>query len=364
MVKNMKIVVACDSFKESMSALQACKAIQRGIHKVDSSIDVECIPMADGGEGTSKVLNEFYKGNKIICNALDAYGREIEAYYFRKEDLAIIEMACVCGLEQIETVMRHPLQSSSYGLGQVIFHAIDHGCKTLLIGLGGSATNDGGLGMLGALGSHFYDEDHKELEPIIKNIPLIESVSLCSYPDVQIQVACDVTNPYCGLQGATYTFGKQKGATKEELGLLESYLCHLNTILNIHNHPRTGAAGGTSGALYAIGAQLCSGIELVMKHTQFEKRIMDCDYCFTGEGSFDEQSLNGKTISGIASICKKHAIPLIVCAGKVKLNSCIEKGILACFSILNEISSLENALKEGEKNLEKTSENIMRLLLR
>ena len=360
----MKIVVACDSFKESMSALQACKAIQRGIHKVNSSIDVECIPMADGGEGTSKVLNEFYQGKKVTCQALDAYGREIEAYYFRKEDLAIIEMACVCGLEQIETVMRHPLQSSSYGLGQVIFHAIDHGCKTLLIGLGGSATNDGGLGMLGALGSHFYDEDHKELEPIIKNIPLIESVSLCSYPDVQIQVACDVTNPYCGLQGATYTFGKQKGATKEELGLLESYLCHLNTILNIHNHPRTGAAGGTSGALYAIGAQLCSGIELVMKHTQFEKRIMDCDYCFTGEGSFDEQSLNGKTISGIASICKKHAIPLIVCAGKVKLNSCIEKGIVACFSILNEITSLENALKEGEKNLEKTSENIMRLLLR
>ncbi|MGN1277278.1 MAG: glycerate kinase [Floccifex sp.] len=360
----MKIVVACDSFKESMSALQACKAIERGIHSMDSNIEVVCIPMSDGGEGSALVLNETLKGEKIYIEAHNAYLEKIETYYYRKEDVALIEMALVCGLEMIPIEKRHSIHSSSYGMGEVMKHAIEHGCTSLIIGLGGSATNDGGIGMLASLGCQFFDEQGKELEPVISNILKMKTIHWTSFPGISIQVACDVQNPYCGIHGATYTFGKQKGATQKELEYLETCLTHLNSLLKIHNAPCTGAAGGTSGALYALGAKLCSGIELVIQQTGFEQALMDADYCFTGEGSIDFQTKNGKTIAGIASMCKKHKIPLIAFAGRIThdISELYEMGLTSCFSITNEAKSLQDALKDGEICLEKTVENVIRLL--
>ena len=360
----MKVVICPDSFKESMSSIEAADAIERGVLKADKNIKTVKIPLADGGEGTSTVLNEIYKGRKVTLKAHDAYMRLRDTYYYRKDNTAIIELAAVCGLEMIEKDLRHPLYSSSYGFGEVIMHAINSGCDNILLGLGGSACNDGGIGMLSAMGTRFYDSKHNELSAMIANIDMIDSYKLKKYPDIKFKAACDVKNPYTGKQGATYVFGPQKGADKQELDILENKLKHLDSLFHLSEIESTGAAGGTSGALYLLGTKLISGIELILSESGIEKELMDADLCISGEGSIDAQSSNGKTISGIAALCKKHDIPLICFGGRTdkNLDSLYCAGVSAVFSICDRPKSLEEALKEGPFYLEDTVYNVMRLI--
>ena len=361
----MKILICSDSFKESMSSISACEAIARGLKKADNLIDTYIIPMADGGEGTSDVLNRLYQGKKIFVDAHDAYGRACKAYYYKKDHTAIIELAAVCGLEMIEKELRHPLNSSSYGMGEVILHAINAGCNNILIGLGGSACNDGGIGMLEALGTKFYDKDNNLIKASIANIEQIARVDIKKYPEINFKVACDVTNPNIGPNGATYVFGPQKGANKEELAILENKLCHLDTLFHLSNIASTGAAGGCSGALYLIDGKLISGIDMILNESGIDEKLKEVDLCISGEGSIDEQSVNGKTISGIAKRCKKYNVPLICLAGALKgnLSPLYEIGVSSLFSITDRPKSLNEALLEGEQALENCSENIARTIL-
>lgn len=360
----MKILICTDSFKESMTSIEAATAIEKGIKKVMPLANCKIIPMADGGEGTSAVLNSIYKGKKVLLEAHDAYGRLCTTYYYRKDNTAIIEIAAISGLEMIPMELRHPLNSSSYGLGELMMHAINAGCTSLLIGLGGSACNDGGIGMLKALGTKFYDNNNNLLDVNISNIELINKVELKKYPDINIEVACDVNNPYTGKNGATYTFGRQKGASDKELEILESKLIHLDSLFNISNTKGTGAAGGTSGALYLVGGKLISGIDMILDKFKIDDELVDTDLCISGEGSIDSQSINGKTISGIAKRCKKHNVPLICFGGKIKgdMTSLYEAGVSAVFSINDRPKTLEEALKEGETALENCTENVLRII--
>ena len=359
----MKILICTDSFKESMTSIEACKAIEEGIKKVSTQIETQIIPMADGGEGTSTVLNRIYQGEKVFTKAHDAYNRDCLSYYYRKDNTAIIEIAAVSGLEMIPLELRHPLNSTSYGMGEVMMDAINHGCNNLLIGLGGSACNDGGIGMLEALGSKFYDLDGNIIRASIENIERIHRVELKKFPDISIKVACDVTNPYIGKKGATYVFGPQKGATKEDLDILETKLSHLDHLFKLKDIEATGAAGGCSGALLLIGGKLESGIDMILNESCIDEKLKNCDLCISGEGSIDEQSINGKTISGIAKRCKRYNVPLICLAGRLKgdLSSLYEIGVTAAFSINDRPKTLEEALKEGKEALSRSTENIIRL---
>lgn len=360
----MKVVICPDSFKESLSSIEVCEAIEKGILKADKNISTVKIPLADGGEGTSGVLNSIYKGTKITLKAHDAYLRETDTYYYRKDNTAIIELAAVCGLEMIEKELRHPLNSSSYGFGEVIMHAINSGCDNILMGLGGSACNDGGIGMLEALGTRFFDFNHNEIKANIASIEKISYFELKKYPDIKFKAACDVKNPYIGPMGASYVFGPQKGATIEELDILEHKLQHLDSLFHLGKIESTGAAGGTSGALYLLNTELVSGIELILKESGLEKELQDADLCISGEGSIDSQSINGKTISGVASLCKKYKVPLICFGGRIAsdLDSLYKAGVSAVFSICDRPKSLDEALKDGSFCLENTVYNVIKLV--
>lgn len=373
-----KIVVAPDSFKESMSSMEACYEISQGlISGFKRPIEIITIPMADGGEGTCEVLMKAKKAKRIECEAQDAYQNKIKTYYGYNEEtkIAIIETALICGLESVPVDRRNPINASSYGVGEVINNAVLKGAKKIIIGLGGSATNDGGLGMLTSLGAKFYNNQKEEIAVTLKNINEIHKMDITNIErklnGIELIVASDVENVYIGNNGATYTFGRQKGATVNQIEFLEKCLVHIHNIvenqfrINLSKVPKTGAAGGMAGALYLIGAELVSGIDLVLKETVFIYEIQTADLIITGEGSIDSQTIHGKTISGIAKIAKQYNIPVIALGGRVTsdIDELYNIGVSSVFSITNEAKSLDKALNDGKYCLRETAKNLAKLLV-
>ncbi|NLT95326.1 MAG: glycerate kinase [Clostridia bacterium] len=372
-----KIVIAPDSFKGSMSAMEVCDAVEKGIRAVLPTAAIVKVPMADGGEGTVETLVKATNGKIVKINVLDPLGNEVESKFGILGDgrTAVIEMALASGLTMVPLEKRNPLVTTTYGTGQLIKGALDYGCREFIIGIGGSATNDGGVGMAQALGVKFLDKNGQEIGFGGGSLRDLEHIDLGSIDprikESNFKVACDVDNPLCGPKGASYVFGPQKGATPEMVKILDENLLHLAEVINrdvgvkVENEPGAGAAGGLGAGLMAFcNARLKRGVELVIEATGLEEKIKGADLVITGEGQMDFQTAHGKTPYGVAQVAKKYNIPVVALVGSIGsgVDILYEKGIDAVFSITQGPMSLEECMKNGNLLLEKTAGNIMRLL--
>lgn len=377
-MKKENILIAPDSFKETMSAQEVCSSIKSAFQKVYPRANFYTVPLADGGEGTVDVLVNATKGRIIKTKVLDPLKREIESFYGILGDnkTAIIEMASASGLELLTQNEKNPMNTSSYGFGQLINHALNNGVKDFVLGLGGSATNDCGIGMLQALGVVFYDKE-KNILPLVsgRDLEIIDSLdtSILSekFKDINIEVACDVKNPLCGLDGASFVFGKQKGANENIIKTLDSYisnfadLCESTLSKETRDIEGCGAAGGLGFALITfLNAKLKSGIDIVMDKAGLEQIIQKVDLVITGEGKIDSQTINGKTPIGVAKLAKKYDKKVIAIAGCVSNDYEIvfDYGIDAVFDITPISMDFETIKKESKRNLELTAFNIAKCL--
>lgn len=376
----MKFILAPDSFKECMTAHQATLAMEAGLRRVFPTAEIIAIPMADGGEGTVDALTTITQGQLIEHSVTDPLGRPIQASFGLSADrsTAFIEVAAASGLPLLSPAERNPLIASSYGTGQQILAALDYGVSKLVIGLGGSATNDGGQGIAAALGATFYDRDERQIFPqggaALTAIHRVD-LSHCDprLQQVEITLASDVTNTLTGKQGASAIFGPQKGATPEMVEQLDNALANYGRCLELVSGkevttlPGSGAAGGIGATLLALSqATLQPGIELVMQYANFEQALVGADAVLTGEGAIDNQTLYGKTPYGVAKAVRtvSRQIPVIALAGKVAsdIDALYQHGFTAIFAINPQAQSLAEALATGPQNLTQTVENVARLL--
>lgn len=371
------IVLAPDSFKESMTAQEACAAMERGIRKADP--DITCIraPMADGGEGTMQALVDGTGGTVYSAKVTGPLGHEVNASYGITGDglTGVLEMASASGLELVPPAQRNPLLTTTYGTGQLIKACLDHGVDRLLIGIGGSATNDGGAGMVQALGGRLLDERGREIGRgggALAGLHVIDLTGLDPrLKRARVDVACDVVNPLCGENGASRVFGPQKGAGPEAAAQLDDGLRHYAAVIkaqlgrDIADVPGSGAAGGLGAGLMAfLGGRLNSGAGLVVEYTRLEEKIRRADMVWTGEGRIDAQTRYGKTPLGVAEAAKRHGRPVVAFAGMIGQGAeeLYSHGIDAMFSIVPGAMALEEALTMGPVFLEQAAENAARLL--
>lgn len=373
----MKIVIAPDSFKESMSALEVATAIQAGLVKIWPDATYVLMPMADGGEGTVQALVDCTNGSLKYVNVTDPLGNRVNAYYGLnlEQDTAFIEMAQASGLELVPKELRNPYYTSTFGTGELIKAALDQGVGKLLIGIGGSATNDAGAGMLKALGVRLLDKNNNELDQgglALQNLAHIDLTHLDPrLKSCEIIVACDVDNPLCGKYGASAIFGAQKGASIEMIEVLDNALNNFAKVIkqdlgiNIIDIAGAGAAGGLGAALFGVlNAKLSSGIQMMITATGLTDACINADFVFTGEGRIDFQTAHGKTPVGVASVAHRHGAKTIVLVGSIGAGyeAVFEHHIDAVFSILSKPCKLDEALANGADNLTRTAENIARLL--
>lgn len=377
MKKDFTIVLAPDSFKESMSAKEACEAMERGIKKVNDNIKCIHVPMADGGEGTMQSLVDGTNGKIYSIKVVGPIGNKVEAQYgiLGDGEIGVIEMASASGIQLVPLEQRNPLITTTYGTGQLIKACLDHGVKKLLIGIGGSATNDGGAGVIQALGGKLLDKQGNELGFGGGELGKLHTIDLTNFDSrlklVKVEVACDVNNPLCGKKGASNVYGPQKGATKDMIGILDGNLKHYADIIkkqlrkDVLNESGAGAAGGLGAGLMAfLNGTLKKGIEMVIEYSGLEEKVKNADMVWTGEGSIDFQTQYGKTPLGVATIAKKYNKPVIALAGRVGEGTDVlyNMGINSIFGIMRGVASLEEALTKGQENIEKTSGNIIRLM--
>lgn len=377
MKKNLVIVLAPDSFKESMTAKEVCEAMERGIRTANSQIRCIHVPMADGGEGTMQSLVDATGGRVYSKEVVGPLGNNVVAEYgiLGNGEIGVIEMASASGIHLVDSEKRNPLITTTFGTGQLIKACLDKGVKKLLIGIGGSATNDGGAGFIQALGGRLLDENGDDLSYGGGALAKLHTIDLSNLDDrlkyVSVEVACDVNNPLCGKEGASYVFGPQKGATREMIEILDQNLSHYAEVIkeqlgkDVISKAGAGAAGGLGAGLMAfLDVKLKSGIEMVIEYANLEEKVRDADMVWTGEGSIDFQTQYGKTPLGVAMIAKKYNKPVIALAGRVgnDIDVLYDKGIDAIFGIMRGVTSIEEALVKGPENVEKTSENIIRLL--
>ena len=371
-------VLAPDSFKESMSAKIACEAMERGIRKVLPDAKVVQVPMADGGEGTVDALVDGSGGTSVEVTVSGPIPTEKVRTYFgllADKQTAVIEMAKANGIELLSEEKRNPLITSTYGTGQMIKAALDQGVKKIIIGIGGSVTNDGGAGMAQALGVRLLDKENNDLAAgggALSRLAKIDMTTIdARLADTEVVIASDVTNPLTGPNGASVIFGPQKGATPEMVEELDKNLAHYAEIIkkdlaiDIAKQAGAGAAGGLgAGLLVFAGASMHSGVDLVIELTNLEEEIAHADYVFTGEGGMDFQTKFGKAPYGVAKLAKKYNKPVFACAGYIgeQVEVLYAEGMTAIFGILDKAGSLDAALKSGERNLERTVENIVRVL--
>ena len=375
-MKPLTFLLAPDSFKESMTAKEVCIAMEKGIKKVVPDAVCVHVPMADGGEGTMQALVDATGGKVYSTIVNDPLGNEVEAQYgiLGSGDVGILEMASASGIHLVPKQNRNPMITSTFGTGQLIKAVLKHPIKKLLIGIGGSATNDGGAGMAQALGIRLLDISGNEIGPGGGELGKIHSIDTSNFilnnSIIEIEVACDVTNPLFGEKGASNTFGRQKGATNEMVEILDDNLKHyslkIKEFLNkdVALIEGAGAAGGLGAGLMAfLHAKLKKGIEMVVNYTELEQKMHIADFVLTGEGSIDHQTQYGKTPFGVAQMAKNLNIPVIALAGKVgDVNDLYNKGFDAIFCIQSGACSLEDAFENGKRNIELTTQSIVRLL--
>ena len=412
----MKILIAIDSFKGSLSSKEAGEAIKSGILRVIPNAEVLISPLADGGEGTVETLVEALGGSLETVRVKGPLFQEVEAHYgilteleksqaeiesnthretltkiyskthsdtypktkFSPKDgkLAVMEMSQASGITLLSPEKRNPLKTGSYGVGQMILDAYHKGCRRFLIGIGGSATNDGGIGMLTALGFRFTKEDGEEILPIGEGLKDLVKIENSSVPEgllqCSFQIACDVENPLYGENGSSLIYGFQKGGNKEMLSQMDLWMKHYSELVKEYNPaanpeaPGSGAAGGLSFAFRSfLQGELKSGVSLILEETKLSEKMQGADLVITGEGRLDEQSAMGKAPIGVAKLAKEQGIPVIAFAGAVTegAKACNQVGIDAYFPILRGISTLEEAMEKenARRNLEDTVEQVIRL---
>lgn len=372
----MKIVIAPDSFKESLTAREVAESIKQGFSRYFPTAQYCCIPMADGGEGTVTSLVDATKGELISTQVCGPLGKQVTANWGILGDgsTAVIEMAQASGLYLVPTHLRNPTLTTSYGTGELINTALNKGVKKIILGLGGSATNDAGAGMMQALGLGLKDKFGTSLPFGGAALAQLHSIDITQLnpklKDIEIEIACDVINPLCGESGASAIFGPQKGATEDDIRLLDSALSHFGTYLEKFTQRQlmdiagSGAAGGLALPLLALtSATLSPGIQLVANAVELEKQLIDADLVITGEGRMDSQSAQGKTPIGVAKLAKKYHLPVIALVGGYLPDYDVvhQHGIDAVFSIVPGISTLAEALKNAPKNLNETAYNVARL---
>ncbi|MEC9451110.1 MAG: glycerate kinase [Chloroflexota bacterium] len=357
----MKIIIAPQSFKGSLTANEATECISEAVTDIFPDSELVKLPIADGGDGTLETLVETSKGKIIRSEVLDPLGNLVFAEWGLIEGIAIIEMARSSGLALINPEKLDPMNSTSFGTGQLILEALNSGVKKIILGIGGSATNDCGVGAAKALGIRFFKDDGSEIENNVEDFINIKNINMESINakinDVDIEVACDVTNTLCGKEGASYIYGPQKGANKEQIEILDNSLLHLSNIIkkdigkDVLNIKGAGAAGGMGAGMVAFcSATLRPGVDIIFDTLGVEKKIMGADLIITGEGQFDISSTYNKAPTAIAKLGLKHDIPCIGISGSFgegfeKLD---EFGILSKSTLINKISDLETNIKQAK----------------
>ena len=373
----MKIVIAPDSYKESLSALEVATAIENGFRDIFPTAEYVKLPVADGGEGTVEAMVAATGGRIVPVDVTGPLGERVDGFYGLSgdEQSAFIEMAAASGLERVAPSKRNPLITTSWGTGELIRHALDAGVKHIIIGIGGSATNDGGAGMVQALGAKLLDAHG---QPVgqgggeLANLARIDVSELDRrLADCRIEVACDVTNPLTGEEGASAIFGPQKGATPEMIVTLDNALEHYAQVIardldiDVLHLAGGGAAGGMGAALYAFcSAQLRQGIVIVTDALHLDEQVADADLVITGEGRIDSQTIHGKVPVGVARVAKRYNKPVIGIAGSLTADVGVvhDHGIDAVFSVIYTICSLEDALENASENVRMAARNIAAVL--
>ena len=375
----MKVVVAIDSLKGSLSSIEAGMAIRDGVLAAKSDAEVIVKPLADGGEGTTDALIEGMNGKRIDLTVTGPMGTPVNAYYGYLADsrTAVMEMASAAGITLVPAAEKNPLLATSFGVGEVMNDALQKGCRNFIIGIGGSATNDGGIGMLKALGVRFLDENGEDAGEGGQALAKVTQIDVSGLnpllKECHIQVACDVNNPLCGENGSTYVYGPQKGVTEDMKKPLDEDMAHFAMVTSetlgndYHDTPGAGAAGGLGFAFLSyIGATLTPGIELILDAVRLEQELPNADIVVTGEGCLDFQTAMGKAPVGVARLAKKYHAKVIAFAGSVtkEASACNKEGIDAFFPILRSVCTLEEAMDpaNARANLTATVEQVFRLL--
>lgn len=365
----MRILIAPDSFKESLSAKEVALALKSGFSKALPGAEFDLVPIGDGGEGTLDALVENLNLEKRRIRLPHAYTSDGSVTYASDGQTAIFEMAEICGLEQIPKEKRNPLSLTTQGVGELIVHLVQSGIRDIIIGVGGSATNDGGIGMAYGLGYRFYDSEGQSVEPLGANLSLIKRVSSQGKIDLSattIRLITDVDNPLCGLNGATYIFGGQKGLDplqfeRVDQSMKQFYKAFVPDVLQLAG---SGAGGGMAAGLVAFaGAEIKSGIDFVLDCVNFNQRVKSADLVIVGEGRMDRQSLSGKAPVGVAKRTPS-GIPVIAICGSLKddLPDFPVAGISAAFPIIGQVATLDQVLASAKENLYRTGLNIGNLI--
>ncbi|WP_457970540.1 glycerate kinase [Acinetobacter calcoaceticus] len=373
----MKVVIAPDSFKDSLSALGVAQAIAQGWKEVFSDAETILCPMADGGEGTLEAVLEVCKGEWREKTVVGPLGKPVQAKWgwLEQQKIAMIEMAQASGIQLVPPSERDACQSTTFGTGQLILDALDAGAKDIILTVGGSATNDGGTGLLTALGAVLLDANQNVLPDGGLALSNLSKIDLTHF-DPRIQqtrflLAADVTNPLCGPNGASYIFGPQKGATPAQVQLLDRALAHFADVsaqllgFDKRDEAGSGAAGGLGFAAKSyLNAEFKAGVEVVAELNQLASKISNADWVITGEGKFDQQTLNGKTVFGVSRVAKMKNVPVIVIAGTLSegYQALYEHGVTAAFSLTNGPITLEQACEQAAELIFERTIDIARLI--
>ena len=373
----MKVVIAIDSLKGSLSSLEAGRAIEVGLHRAIPAAQAVVKPVADGGEGTTEALVDAFGGELVTLTVTGPYGDPVRAQYgyLPEQRTAVMEMAAASGITL--SSRREPMEATTYGMGELIRDAVMRGCREFIIGIGGSATNDGGIGMLTALGYRFLRQDGTACGVTASALGEVEKIDrtdvLPELAECRFRIACDVNNPLCGETGCTYIFGPQKGVTEQQKPVLDAAMSHYADVTaqllgeDLREVPGVGAAGGMGFAFRAyLNGELTPGIELVLGALKLDELVRDADLVVTGEGCLDSQTVFGKAPAGVAACAKRYGVPVIALSGGIRPGAevCNEKGIDAYFAILPQVMTLQEAMQpeQARRNMEQTAEQIFRLI--
>lgn len=375
----MKVVIAIDSLKGSLSSIEAGMAAKEGILKARPDAEIIVKPLADGGEGTVDALVEGMDGEKTYITVTGPMGKPVSCYYglLKEQHIAIMEMASAAGITLVPNAEKNPLLATTYGVGELIKDAMERGYRDFIIGIGGSATNDGGIGMLKALGYEFYDKNGIDTGEGGQALAKVASINIQNrhplIPECRFRIACDVNNPLCGKNGATYIYGPQKGVTddlKEDLDAGMANFARVTSSFLGKDYSVAAGAGAAGGLGFAflsyIGAELIPGIDLILNAVNLENELKNADIAVTGEGRLDHQTAMGKAPVGVARLAKKYGAKTIAFAGAVTeaAAACNDAGIDAFFPIVRGVTTLNNAMEKtnAHKNMAATAEQVFRLL--